>query len=154
MRLSNEKARRLSALVWRERARRWLLALVALLAVAGAATYMLSRQVERADRTLEVREREGTVVSIKQGGSRGASVVRVHLGDGREVDAHSASRLVLPPGSQIVIAETRHVSGRLTSFVGIVRGERAGREIVPTSIARSLRSLIPDRPVHALNPNG
>ena len=39
-------------------------------------------------------------------------------------------------------------------FVGIVRGERAGREIVPTSIARSLRSLIPDRPVHALNPNG
>ena len=112
MRLSDEKARRLSALVWRERARRWLPALIGLLALAGAAIYMLSSQTQRADRTLEVREREGTVVSIKQGGSRGASILRVHLDDGQEVDAHSASRLVLPLGSHIVIAETRHASGR------------------------------------------
>ena len=52
MRLSDEKARRLSALVWRERARRWLLVLVAVLAVAGALTYVLSSQVERADGTV------------------------------------------------------------------------------------------------------
>ena len=123
MRLSNEKARRLSLLVWRERARRALLALIVLLAVAGAATYMLSSQAQRADRTLEVREREGTVVSIKQGGSRGASTLRVHLSDGQEVDAHSASRLVLPPGSHIVIAETRHASGRLTYDVVRVVGQ-------------------------------
>ena len=123
MRLSNEKARRLSALVWRERARRGLLALIVLLAVAGAATYMLSSQTQRADRTLEVCEREGTVVSVKQGGSRGASVIRVHLGDGRDVDAHSAARLVLPPGSHIVIAETRHASGRLTYDVVRVVGQ-------------------------------
>jgi len=110
-------------LVWRERARRGLLALIVLLAVAGAATYMLSSQTQRADRTLEVREREGTVVSVKQGGSRGASVIRVHLGDGRDVDAHSAARLVLPPGSHIVIAETRHASGRLTYDVVRVVGQ-------------------------------
>ena len=110
-------------LVWRERARRGLLALIVLLAVAGAATYMLSSQTQRADRTLEVREREGTVVSVKQGGSRGASVIRVHLDDGREVDAHSTSRLVLPPGSHIVIAETRHASGRLTYDVVRVVGQ-------------------------------
>src|SRR5262245_16172147 len=112
MRLSNAKARRLSALVWRERARRWLPALVGVLALAGAAIYMRSSQAQRVDRTLEVREREGTVVSIKQGGSRGASVIRVHLGDGRDVDAHSASRLVLPLGSHIVLSESRHASGR------------------------------------------
>jgi hypothetical protein len=114
MRLSDEKVRRLSALVWRERARRWLLVLVAVLAVAGALTYVLSSHVERTDRTVDVRERDGTVVSIKQGGSRGASIVRVHLEDGREVDAYSAIRVVPPKGSHVVIAEARHASGRLT----------------------------------------
>ena len=114
MRLSEEKARRLTALVWRERARRWLLALIVVLAVAGALTYVLSSQVQRADRTVDVRERGGTVVSIKQGGSRGASIVRVHLEDGNEVDAYSAMRVVLPKGSHVVLAEARHASGRLT----------------------------------------
>jgi hypothetical protein len=114
MRLSDEKARRLTALVWRERARRWLLVFAVVLAVAGALTYVLSSQVERADRTIDVRERDGTVVSIKQGGSRGASIVRVHLEDGREVDAFSPSRIVPPKGSHVVIAEARHASGRLT----------------------------------------
>ena len=44
MRLSDEKARRLWMLVWRERARRWLPVLIGLLALAGAAIYMLSSQ--------------------------------------------------------------------------------------------------------------
>ena len=59
MRLSDEKARRLTALVWRERARRWLLAVIVVLAVAGALTYMLSSQVQRADRTVDERTRIG-----------------------------------------------------------------------------------------------
>jgi hypothetical protein len=114
MRLSNEKSRRLTALVWRERARRWLLVLVVVLAVVGALTFVLSNQVQRADRTVDVRERDGMVVSIKQGGSRGASIVRVHLDDGSDVDAFSASRIVPPKGAHVVIAEARHASGRLT----------------------------------------
>jgi len=114
MRLSDEKSRRLTTLVWRERARRWLPVVVVVIALAGALTYVLSSQVQRADRTVDVRERDGTVVSIKQGGSRGASIVRVHLGDGRDVDAHSAMRVVLPMGSHVVVAEARHASGRLT----------------------------------------
>ena len=114
MRLSEEKARRLTALVWRERARRWLLALIVVLAVAGALTYVLSSQVQRADRTVDVRERGGTVVSIKQGGSRGASIVRVHLDDGRDVDVYSTSRIVVPKGSHVIVTEARHASGRLT----------------------------------------
>jgi hypothetical protein len=114
MRLSQDKARRLTGLVWRERARRWLPVLLVALALAGGLTFMLSRQAERADRTVDVHERQGTVVSIKQGGSRGASVVRVHLDDGRDVDAYSASRLILPKGSHVVVAEGRHASGRLT----------------------------------------
>ena len=114
MRLSDDKARRLTALVWRERARRWLPVLLVVLALAGGLTFMLSSQVERADRTVAVHEREGTVLGIKQGGSRGASIVRVHLEDGRDVDAYSTSRVVLPKGSHVVVAEARHASGRLT----------------------------------------
>ena len=114
MRLSDEKARRLTALIWRERMRRWLLVVAVVLVVAGGLTFMLARQVERADRTVDVHERDGTVVSIKQGGSRGASIVHVHLSDGRDVDAYSASRVVLPKGAHVVVAEARHASGRLT----------------------------------------
>jgi hypothetical protein len=92
MRLSDDKARRLTALVWRERARRWLPVLLVALALVGGLTFMLSSQVERADRTVAVHEREGTVLSIKQGGSRG----------------------VVPKGSHVIVAEARHASGRLT----------------------------------------
>jgi hypothetical protein len=114
MRLSDDKARRLTALVWRERARRWLPVLLVALALTGGLTFMLSSQVERADRTVDVHEREGTVLSIKQGGSRGASIVRVHLADGRDVDAYSTSRVVVPKGAHVIVTEARHASGRLT----------------------------------------
>jgi hypothetical protein len=114
MRLSDDKARRLTALVWRERARRWLPVLLVVLVLAGGVTFMLSSQVERADRTVAVHQREGTVLSIKQGGSRGASIVRVHLDDGRDVDAYSTSRIVVPKGAHVIVTEARHASGRLT----------------------------------------
>lgn len=115
MRLSNDKARRLTALVWRERARRWLPVVLVVLAVAGAFTFVLSNQIKRADQTVDVRERDGTVVSIKQGGNaRGAAIVRVHLDNGQDVDAISTFRIVPPKGSHVVIAEARHASGRLT----------------------------------------
>jgi hypothetical protein len=115
MRLSNEKARRLTALVWRERARRWLPVLVAVIVVAGALAFVLSNQVQRADRTVDVRERDGTVVSTKSSrNARGATIVRVHLDDGRDVDAFSAFRIAPAQGAHVVITEARHASGRLT----------------------------------------
>jgi hypothetical protein len=88
--------------------------LLVALALAGGLTFMLSSQVERADRTVDVHEREGTVLGIKQGGSRGASIVRVHLDDGRDVDAYSTSRVVVPKGSHVIVTEARHASGRRT----------------------------------------
>ena len=115
MRLSDDKSRRLTALLWRERARRWLAVVVVVLVMAGGFTFILSSQTKRADRTVDVREHGGTVLSIKQGSNaRGAAVVHVHLDDGRDVDAFSAFRVVLPKGAHVVIAEARHASGRLT----------------------------------------
>ena len=69
MRLSEEKARQLNALVWRDRMRR----IVPIVAVAVGAvallTFFLVRQVEKADRTLDVLVHQATVVHIKKSGN-------------------------------------------------------------------------------------
>jgi hypothetical protein len=114
MKLSDEKARRLTALVWRERARRWLPIIAVTVGIFAVVSFFLARQIERADRTVDVKNHEGTVIAVKRGGARGAAVVRVHLDDGRDVDAFSALRLVPLTGTHVVIGEARHASGRLT----------------------------------------
>jgi hypothetical protein len=115
MRLSDEKARRLNALVWRERARRILPVIVVAVGAIALLTFFLVRQVEKADRTLDFRTHEATVVNIKRpGNGRGAGIVHVHLDDGRDVDAFSMLRLDPIAGSHVIINEARHASGRLT----------------------------------------
>jgi hypothetical protein len=57
---------------------------------------------------------EATVLAVKRTAARGAAVVRVHLDDGRDVDAVSTLRLTPQAGSHVVINEARHASGRLT----------------------------------------
>jgi hypothetical protein len=55
------------------------------------------------------------VVSVVRGGNgRNASVVHVHLDDGRDVDAFTMFRVVPPTGTHVVVAEARHASGRVT----------------------------------------
>ena len=115
MRLSDEKARALSRLVWRERARRFLPIVLGVLLLMGAATVFLVKQMDRADRTVEVNMHDGTVVNVKKvGPSRGAAVVHVHLDDGRDVDAFSVLRVVPVAGAHVTISEARHASGRMT----------------------------------------
>jgi hypothetical protein len=115
MRLSNEKARRLSTLIWRDRARRWLPVTAGVLAMAAIFGFVLANQMGRVDRTVEVKQRDGTVTSIKRGSAaRGASILNVHLDDGRDIEAFSVLRILPAAGSHVVIAEARHASGRLT----------------------------------------
>jgi hypothetical protein len=115
MRLSNEKARRLSTLIWRDRARRWLPVTAGVLAMAAIFGFVLANQMGRVDRTVEVKQRDGTVTSIKRGSAaRGASILNVHLDDGRDIEAFSVLRTLPAAGSHVVIAEARHASGRLT----------------------------------------
>ena len=60
MRLSQDKSRRLTAMVWRERVKRWVpVALVLVLLFTGA-TYMLSNQLSKADKTLAEIEQENS----------------------------------------------------------------------------------------------
>jgi hypothetical protein len=115
MRLSEEKARQLSALVWRERVKRWVPVIVVVVGAIALLTFFLVRQVEHADRTVEVKTHTATVVHIKRpGNGRGAGIVEVRLEDGRDVEAFSMLRLDPVAGAHVIINEARHASGRLT----------------------------------------
>jgi hypothetical protein len=115
MRLSDDKARQLNALVWRDRARRVLPLVAAAVAVAAVLTFFLVRQVERADKTTDVHIRQATVVHIKKSGNgRAAAIVEIRLDDGREAEAFSALRIDPQVGTHVVVSEARHASGRLT----------------------------------------
>jgi hypothetical protein len=115
MRLSKDKARQLSRLVWRDRARRVLPIVLGLVVLGAGATYFFLQQIERADRTVELKMHEGKVVNVKKlGAARGAAIVHVQLDDGRDVDAFSALRVVPSPGAHVMINEARHASGKLT----------------------------------------
>src|SRR5438552_11598052 len=106
MRMSDEKARQLAALVWRERVKRWLPLIAIALVLFVGFTFFLARQIGKADRTVDVQAHAGTVIDIKQGASgRGAAILHVHLDDGRDVEAFSALRLVPPTGAHVQINE-------------------------------------------------
>ena len=115
MRLSEEKARRLNALVWRERVLRVLPVIAVAVGAIALLTFFLVRQVEKADRTLDVQTHGATVVHVKKSGNgRAAAIVEVRLDDGRDVEAFSALRLDPIAGSHVVVTEARHASGRMT----------------------------------------
>jgi hypothetical protein len=112
MRLSDDKARRLTWLVWRDRARRALpLVAVAVVLLAGVA-YFTELSVDRIDRTVEVKVLSGTVVGVKRTTAARGTVLEVHLGDGRDIDAFSVNRVTPQAGTHVVINEARHASGR------------------------------------------
>jgi multidrug resistance efflux pump len=115
MRLSEEKARRLNALVWRERVKRWVPVTAVVVGAIALLTFFLVRQVEHADRTLDVRVHQATVVHVKKSGNgRAAAIVEVRLDDGRDVEALSVLRLDPMAGAHVIINEARHASGRMT----------------------------------------
>src|SRR5215475_530401 len=115
MRLSEDKAKRLNALLWRDRARRVVPVVAAAVAAIGLLTLFLVRQVEHADKTLDVQVRQATVVHVKKSGNgRAAAIVEIRLDDGREAEAFSALRIDPQVGTHVVVSEARHASGRLT----------------------------------------
>ncbi|NJO23843.1 MAG: hypothetical protein HC868_14085 [Sphingomonadales bacterium] len=114
MRLSDDKARRLTQLVWRDRARRWLPVAASALALLAASLFLTETQIDHADRTVEVKVHDGTVMDIKRTVGHGAAVVHVRLQDGQEVDAVSLFRVAPIAGAHVVVNEERHNSGRLT----------------------------------------
>lgn len=114
MKLSDDKARRLTHLVWRDRARRWLPVAAGALALLAAFLFLTETQIDHADRTVDVKVHDATVMDIKRTVGHGAAVVHVRLQDGREVDAVSLFRVAPIAGAHVVVNEERHKSGRLT----------------------------------------
>lgn len=119
MKLSEDRARQLSRLVWRERLLRWLLLAAVGLALVGVLAFMFEWRTSHVDRTVEMRMHDATVLNVRSTASRGVTVFHVHLDDGRDVDAASLFRLSAVPGTHVVVSESRHASGRLTW--GVVR---------------------------------
>src|SRR5262245_48518817 len=112
MKLSSEKARQLTILVWRERARRILPMLLTAIGLIGGFAYLNSIRARRIDQTIDVQTRGGTVVNIKRGSpARGAFIVHARLHDGREIDALSTLRIAPPAGTNVLVNESRHASG-------------------------------------------
>ena len=114
MRLSDDKARKLTRLVWRDRARTWLPVAAVAFVLVGAVCFLTETQIDHADRTVDVTVHEATVVDIKRTAARGAAVVHVRLEDGRDVDAVSLFRVAPTAGMHVVVNEAKHASGRLT----------------------------------------
>ena len=114
MRLSEEKSRQLSRLVWRDRVRRAAPLAIAVVVILSVVAYVTEVQVSHVDRTVDVKVHEATVLAVKRNVSRGAVVVQVHLDDGRDVDALSVLRVTPHAGSHVVVNEAKHASGRLS----------------------------------------
>jgi hypothetical protein len=115
MRLSDDKARRLSSLIWRERLRRLLPVAATALVLLGVSTFLFINQARRADRTVDVKQRNATVVHVKRlAVARGAAIITVHLDGNRDVDAFSTLATVPAVGAHVVVSEARHASNRMT----------------------------------------
>ena len=114
MKLSDDKARRLTQLVWRDRARRWLPIAAAAGVLLAALAFLTESSIDRSDRTVDVQVHKATVVDIKRTAARGAAVVNVLLDDGRTVDAVSLFRVAPSAGAHVIVNEERHASGRLS----------------------------------------
>ena len=115
MKLSREKARQLTVLVWRERVRRIMPLLVIAFVLFGGFVYLTANRARHMDQTIDVKTHEGTVVNIKRGSpARGAFIIHARLHDGREIDALSTLRIAPLAGTNVVVNEFHHASGRYT----------------------------------------
>lgn len=114
MKLSDDRARALTRLVWRERLRT-LLPLVVLAAIGFAGlTFYFNWHRGKADPTVAIAEIHGTVLEVRRQTLRSAAIVHVKLDDGRDVDAFSGLGALLPPGTHVDIAASTHASGKHT----------------------------------------
>lgn len=100
MKLSDDRARTLSRLVWRERLRS-ALPLVVFACGFAVLTAYFSWQRSTADPAIAYADVHGTVLDVK-------------LDDGRDVDPFSSLGTLLLPGTHVDIAAATHASGKLT----------------------------------------
>ena len=113
MKLSDDRARTLSRLVWRERLRS-ALPLVVFACGFAVLTAYFSWQRSTADPAIAYADLHGTVLDVKRQTLRSAAIVHVKLDDGRDVDAFSSLGTLLLPGTHVDIAAATHASGKLT----------------------------------------
>lgn len=114
MKLSSNHQKRLTGLIWIERMKKALPAVLIIGAIGAVAIYMTSERAARMDRTVEVKDHAASILVVKRPRTRGAAVVTARLDDGRVVDAVSQLNSILVPDDKVTIAEAVHASGRHT----------------------------------------
>lgn len=114
MRLSRDHDRKLTQLIWRERAKRaaFIGALSAVL-IGGAAYFNHQREL-RADPTLTVNSIEATVIEGPVRWVQRGHIMHARVADGREVDAWISSGYAPAFGTHVILAEAHHKSGKLS----------------------------------------
>ncbi len=137
--MREEISRRLTRAIWRRRLATWGPALV--LAVMGAAAYLMELRVERMDPAEDVTTLAATVLSARRLPSK-ANVSIAHLltDSGEEVDADSQLGVVLQPTERVTVSRVRHASGKVSFHVVAVLGPAA---LAASRLLAHLAILVP-----------
>ncbi len=114
MRLSGDRQKKLTGMIWMERLKKALPVILIALVLGGGAIYLSTQRAARQDKTVEVKDHKATILALKRPRSRGAAIVTARLDDGRVVDALSQLNDVLVADEEVTIAEGIHASGRHT----------------------------------------
>ncbi len=110
--MRTERERALTRLIWKERIKRSVIAVLVLGVVFGAYVFLTYERTTLIDKTVETATLDGTVVSSERSFSRkGGFTVHVKLDDGKEIDAVSLLAFMPPPGAHAEVRMARHESG-------------------------------------------
>jgi hypothetical protein len=108
-----DRERKLSRLIWQERIKRSVIAVLAAAVIFGAYVLLTYERTTLIDKTAETAVLGGTVVSTAPGLTAKTTVVHIRLEDGREIDAMSTAKRSPVPGAHAEIRMARHQSGRV-----------------------------------------
>ena len=106
---------RLTAMLWRERAKKIAIVAAIVAGVGGLMVGTINYRAGRSDPTVTVAQAHGTVLGLGRGNaSRAVFIVSLRLDDGRAVDAFSQLRVQPLTGARVIVSEATHQSGRIS----------------------------------------
>lgn len=106
--MSDDVAKRLNRILWRERLKKFAIAIVA---VSVFALYMGYR-ITHEDRPTGHGNFSGVVSHTRPTGRRNSYAVEVHLDDGRDIKTYSSTGIAPAEGARVEVSDVSFTSGR------------------------------------------